>query len=411
MMPALMSRWKTIAACAVLGIVVMVAYMTVKPAQYRANAVLILPFEDSSGGGLSSLLEKAAPLSILRGILTSHAAIDKISKETGIPYGKVKDNLKITTSTSENQLSLSVKVTNKESGIKVLDASIKTLQQLSRASTISVSARQAELLESSIREREEKLEATEQELVQFSKNARTAPDPSSPLSSAEYVRRYKENTLALERTKKELDVKRAEAQRRLGTGQTIPTGIPEIEEWRKKVGELEFQLRSALGQFGDGNPQVARLRLDLRAAREGLQTAVQAYLVSANQGLSPELATLESAYAVLKWENQTLKEISDAAPKEAANFSRLNREVISLTESLKALREQHDQAVTKAEVEKVRWSVLVPPYAEDKPANKSLTSHIATGIGLGGFLGILLAAFQVKRQEKRRRRLEKLEEI
>jgi uncharacterized protein involved in exopolysaccharide biosynthesis len=381
----------------------LLGYMALKPPAWRAQASLLLPFGEgdtpSAGGGAAALLMRQAdPLSILRGIVVSRASLDRISKETGLPYKTLEDQLKTSISADSNQLTLSMRVNDKEQGLKVLDSAIRALGDLSRTNTISVASRQADLLRQTIQKREAELNQAEKDLLNFTRTAKTAPDPASPLSSASAVKRLKDNELALASARKQLEVERAEQKRRVAPAESIPTGIPEIEDWRKKLGEAQFQLRAAQGQLGDKNPQVVRLRFNVDAARASLQRAVQGYLQAADQSLSPELANLESRVLVLESENKALKEISDAAPSEAASLSRLSRRVEALSESVKALRIQYDMAATRAEVDRVRWSLLVPPYVDDRPVNKSLTLHVGAGTALGALLGTVVIVVRSRRR-------------
>lgn len=398
----LLSHAGIFAACIAAGVAILLGYMALKPPAWRAEASLLLPFQEgdapTGGGAAALLLRQADPLSILRGILVSRASLDRISKDTGLPYKTLEDQLKTSISTDANQLNLSMRVNDKEQGVKVLNSAIKALSDLSKSSTISVASRQAELLWETITKREKELNQAEKDLLDFTKTARTAPDPASPLSSASAVRRLRENELALTSARKQLEVERAEQKRRAIPAATLPTGIPEIEDWRKKLGEAQFQLRAAQGQLGDKNPQVVRLRYNVDAARAALQKAVQAHLQAADQSLSVELANLESRVLVLESENKVLKEISDAAPAEAATLGRLSRRVTALTESLQALRIQYDTAATRAEVDRVRWSLLVPPYVDDRPVNKSLTLHVGAGTALGTLLGAVVVAIRVRRR-------------
>ncbi|MCA1948822.1 MAG: hypothetical protein LDL55_11965, partial [Armatimonadetes bacterium] len=246
-------------------------------------------------------------------------------------------------------------------------------------------------LEEAIARRKEDLDAAQRELAQYVRDSRTVLDPSSPLANAEYVRRYRDAQMELAKVEQQIAAMRDSATRLGGPTLEVPSGIPEIEAWRAKTAQAEYDLKVARSQYGEEAPAVVRARQALEAARQSLRQEVGRYVQSVNQGVTQKVADLVAQRTVLQWQADTLRKLADATPEEAVEFSKKLQRVQELTASLAFLQEQYEQAKAKAEVERVRWSLLTPPYVEEKPVNKSYTRNGLIGLLLGGLAGLLVS--------------------
>ncbi|MCX7799463.1 MAG: hypothetical protein N2109_03880 [Fimbriimonadales bacterium] len=389
-----MRSWRWVAAGSVLGVAAMALYTFLTPPRWMARAELLIPYDESATARLAlpTLAQQADPLSVLRGIVLSRASMVRVSEATGLTVRELRDRLDVQVSPEDNQLLLACAHTDKALAEEVVRQAIRSLAYLARANTVSVSSRQARYLEETIVRRKADLEAAQRDLAEYVRDSRTVLEPSSPLANAEYVRRYRDARLELAKVERQIEAERASASRLGSPTLETPSGIPEIEAWRAKAAQAEYDLKVARSQYGEEAPAVVRARQALDAARQSLRQEVSRYVQSVDQGITKQVADLIGQKAVLQWQVETLGKLAEATPEEAVEFSRKLQRVQELSSALGFLQEQYEQAKAKAEVERVRWSLLTPPYVEEKPVNKSYTRNGLIGLLLGGFAGLVASS-------------------
>lgn len=386
--------WRAPAIGAALGVAAMALYTLLVPPRWLAKAALLIPYDENAATrlGLPAMVQQAAdPLSVLRGIVLSRSSLVRVSQATGLSVRELEERFDVQASPEDNQLLLACQHTNRALAEEVVRQAIRSLAYLARTNTVSVGSRQAKYLEEAIARRKEDLDAAQRELAQYVRDSRTVLDPSSPLANAEYVRRYRDAQMELAKVEQEIAAMRDSATRLGGPTLEVPSGIPEIEAWRAKTAQAEYDLKVARSQYGEEAPAVVRARQALEAARQSLRQEVGRYVQSVNQGVTQKVADLVAQRTVLQWQADTLRKLADATPEEAVEFSKKLQRVQELTASLAFLQEQYEQAKAKAEVERVRWSLLTPPYVEEKPVNKSYTRNGLIGLLLGGLSGLLVS--------------------
>jgi len=385
--------WRAPAIGAALGVAAMALYTLLVPPRWLAKAALLIPYDENATTrlGLSAMVQQADPLSVLRGIVLSRSSLVRVSQATGLPVRELEERFDVQVSPEDNQLLLACQHTNRALAEEVVRQAIRSLAYLAKTNTVSVGSRQAKYLEEAIARRKEDLDAARRELAQYVRDSRTVLDPSSPLANAEYVRRYRDAQMELAKVEQQIAAMRDSATRLGGPTLEVPSGIPEIEAWRAKTAQAEYDLKVARSQYGEEAPAVVRARQALEAARQSLRQEVGRYVQSVNQGVTQKVADLVAQRTVLQWQADTLRKLADATPEEAVEFSKKLQRVQELTASLAFLQEQYEQAKAKAEVERVRWSLLTPPYVEEKPVNKSYTRNGLIGLLLGGLAGLLVS--------------------
>ncbi len=387
------TRW-AVAIGAALGVALMALYTYLVPPRWLARAALLIPYDENATTrlGLPTMIQQADPLSVLRGIVLSRSSLVRVSQATGLSVRELEERFDVQVSPEDNQLLLACQHTNKALAEEVVRQSIRSLAYLARTNTVSVGSRQAKYLEEAIARRKDELDSAQRELARYVRDSRTVLDPSSPLSNAEYVRRFRDAQLELAKVEQQIGAVRDSATRLGGPTLEVPSGIPEIEAWRAKTAQAEYDLKVARSQYGEEAPAVVRAKQALEAARGSLRQEVSRYVQSVNQGITQKVADLVAQRTVLQWQVETLRRLADATPEEAVEFSKRLQRVQELTASLGLLQEQYEQAKAKAEVERVRWSLLTPPYVEDKPVNKSYTRNGLIGLLLGGLAGLFVSS-------------------
>jgi len=388
MLARLRKSWRAIAIGFGAAAIVAAVITFLLPRQWQARAAIIMPIEDQAVSSFAILGGQATPVEYYLGILDSYPARRSLAETAKIELKDLEEKYDLQSSPVESQVRIAVKDENKKLALEMVQAALDHLRSTVNTTVASMASREAEFLQQALSERERDLAIAEERLVEFTRSAKTSLSPENPLSGVSVVARQRELGIALERKEEQIKAAKNQAQRRAEPSAEIPLGIPSIEEWRKRVETLEYDLNLKRISLGDQAPEVVGLKESLTITRKSLQEAVQNYLKANRLNLSDDLARLESERQVLAWELETLGKIAESAPTEATQYSMLLRNVRSITESISSLRAQFEAARVKAEVERARWSVLVEPYIEDEPMPRGTTRNAA----LGGVLGAGLAA-------------------
>jgi uncharacterized protein involved in exopolysaccharide biosynthesis len=402
--PYLAAAWRDkllILLVAALGAGIGIGYTMVAAPIYRASAVLFLPLPDS--GNPMAAIGLTDPLQVLRGVVESQTARRYVSQRTGLTPRQVSEMVTVTPMRFENQLAIAASHESPDLALNVTKLNVEALQDVTTQTSLSMAARQAQLLESAVEQAEQNVAEAEALILAFQKRARTSPDPSTPLSANGYARQLEQVTYDLGRLREQIRVKRQEAAHRARPATELPTGIPGAEKWREQLTDLQHELNVALTTHGPEAPQVVSKRREIEVTRQQLEQEVSKYLASVQQGVDPDLANLEAQRMVLEWQEGHLRLMKEAAPGEAVEYQGLLREAAQRAELLKNVRQRYEQARLDAEVDRVRWSVLVEPYLDDRPVNKRPGRNGVIGLFLGGMVGLMLSA---TRHGRRRSRLQ-----
>lgn len=399
---AIFRGWFKIGLASIVGAGLAVGYTYVIKPVHGASTVLLMPIQEATAfNPLAAFAGVTDPIEILKGIVESRAAREYVAKRTNLSKREIEEMVSVTPRKAQNQMAITTESENRDLALKVTKYSLEALSTLSATTNISLAQRQADLTEKAVDEKQKELQQAEDELIAFQKGTVTVPDPLTPFTGSAYMQRFRDVSMELKKVEQQLSVARKEAARRAEPAAEIPSGLPESERWRTRLVELEYQLRLAENQYGPQAPQVVKLKKDIDVTREQLQQAVQDYMASIRANIDPGIAQLEAQRLLLQWQKDYLDRMADAAPDEAVKFQRLLREVTSRTEVLKLVRARYENAKLDAEVDRVRWSVLVAPYLEEQPVNKKYVRNAA----IGWFLAVLLSTFVIGRRHARKQSL------
>lgn len=389
-----------------VGIAALVeVYTLVIPKKYEAKATLLLTDTDK-GGGLGAALagiggglgggNQADPLEILFGELQSHSALSLISAETGFTEHDLSMPalLDVKPQGMINQLEITANTGNPEKSKGIVASAIKALAKVDSEVAVTSSQREAKYAKEAWLKKMDELQNAQLRLRQFEEASKTAPDPTSPFGSQQMLLESRKLDAQLEVTTKQLDAIRSKAVETTQGALDLPTGMPGLQTFHDQILQLETNLKLSRIQLGDRSPAVLALEQQLAVTKRQLNQEVTKYLSTIHSSLRPDLADLEVQKLVLTWQKQVAGRFAKVAPKEAEQAANLWREVDTLNLVVSQLRAQYESAVVKAEVDKVKWTVLDKPYVRGV-SNKNFVLNGLIGLFAGLLVGVMLVTFQV----------------
>ncbi|MFN7172474.1 MAG: GumC family protein [Fimbriimonadaceae bacterium] len=391
----LASHWKLLLISVILAAIVGVLFVFFSPPVYRAQMTLLTVTDSSaaSGAALSAIRlasDAPDPQMVLKGMVLSNSSLTAISEVTGVPRRQLESGLLLETYGQRAQVVISWTDSDGQLALRVIETTQETLADLQRKVAFNSARLEAENLEVAIRQKEAELTLAEAELTKFQQSLRAPIAPNDLSSIAEYTKQVQDLRLQLGAARRQLS--QAERRANITADQaTLPNSVPSAQIWRQRLADTEHQLRVAQITKGPMDPDVARLTEEVKETRSRLEKEVQEYLMSVRQGIDTSVASLQAQILVLEWQIAELEEIYRDAPKDAIELARLSREVQTLGEVLQRLRLQFEEARVRAEVDRVRWSVLDEPFLSDSPTNKS---YVRTA-GLFALAAGLLVAFTI----------------
>ncbi|MCW5941755.1 MAG: hypothetical protein KIS66_05965 [Fimbriimonadaceae bacterium] len=385
--------WRALLLAVVVGGGGGALFVLLSPPIYRAQMSLLTITENDATAALSaaSILPGAPdPQLILKGVVLSNSSLSEISKATGIEKKDLEEGLILETDGPRAQVAISWEDRDSKLALKVIESARNTLSDLQKKVAFTSARQEANNIEAAIKQKDGELARAEAALAEYQRTMK-APIAANDLSSvALYFRQKKDLEMQLGTAKRQL----AQAQQRANITADqaeLPNAVPTAQVWRQKLGETEHQLRVLEISKGPLDPEVVRLKKEVAETKSRLQREVQDYLMSVREGIDAGVASFQAQIVVLEWQIAQIEETYKNAPEEAIELTRRAREVETLGAVLQELRLQYEKAKVRAEVDRVRWSVLDDPYLFDRPTNKR---YVRTA-GLAALVLGLLAAFAI----------------
>lgn len=387
------------------------------PPLRQASIVYLFPVQEQSaaaqalgalvGGGPGS----QDPLLIVKGVVESRATTDYILHHLPPDLkGKMKrDQVEkaITVKYDDDKQQVEIDAywfNNVDTAFTLLNLANDALNHYNKSAYFSVAAQKLQMLSKALAQKEKELKDEEKLVSDFQKHAKTVPDPTNPLSAGQYITKEKEAQFELDNVNHEIDIAQGEASKMASKALDMPTAIPQQQAWRTQLTMQQYQLAQLEVQSGPAAPAVVALKADIEVTKKNLLKEVQKYLESVNIKVDSNMAQLESNRLILEWQVDFLKTLSSAAPGEAIKFQDLLTEAMARADALKVTRMEYEQAKLDAEVSPVKWTVLVPAYKEDKPANKKYGLYTTLGVLIGLLFGW---GFSARKEFVRLKRAEK----
>jgi uncharacterized protein involved in exopolysaccharide biosynthesis len=170
--------------------------------------------------------------------------------------------------------------------------------------------------------------------------------------------------------------------------------------WQRKLTDIEYKLRVARTTFAEEHPEVVRLKRVEKETQEQFQSDVKKYMSSVNKNVDPTIATLEAKRMLLEYQVSQARKLAKVAPEEGMQLARYVAEVLTLRKVSTTLRGQYEQAKLEAEISKVRWNVLDPPYIERKPVNKRYRVPVLTGAAAAFTISMIIAFIRFRKSQR-----------
>jgi len=390
----------------VIGGVVALVITLVIPAKWKCQAVLLLPLQSNGASALAGLLsDKADPLEMMKGVLQSHTTETTLAnlplpRKRNLDVKDIDKSLAIQTQKDQNQVVISFTDRDKALATQVVNNAIECLRSVSAGGNMSLAVMQANSLKKDIDIRNALLEKEEDRLVKFTKHSKTPVDPTNPFAS-DLRAKEKEADYELAMINRQIKTALDTANQMGKQGLKLPTAIPNQETLRERLVSQEYQLDTATTTLGADNPQVKALRAQIEVTRDLIKSEVAKYLTAANQGIDPMLAQLFGQQKLLDFQKDYLSQMANVAPDEALKAARIFQEVSMEEDALKLARAQYEQSKLNGLVDPLQWSILSPPFFEDKPENKRFGLYSALGCLCGLLVGALAANIKEGRQKRR----------
>lgn len=371
----------------VLGVLAVVATYLMKPV-WEVEASLLMDSKPQVAPSIEALFDQSAnPLTVLKGILRSNTALERISKAAEVDKKDLEAALDVKIANDENQLTINVKWKGQQKALEITQTALDTLDDMKREIGFSVAARQAKQLEKAIATKTRELAQAEQAVQDYQKQMKSMVDPSSSASILDVLGQEKQLETDLKALELQIKAARDRASRIAGSSVELPSGLPNATDWQKRLSKAEYDLRIAKINLGDASPTVIRLKKELVETRLQLQKEILNYFKSFEQDLDVDVGKLEALRVVTEMRLNVTREMARNAPKEGRELNRLVRESAILNSVVTTLRQQYELKKLD-EIGDVSWSVLETPHVtDDEPVNKKF--------GRNGFLGFVTGALIV----------------
>ena len=394
--------WRSICALTFLagGGIALKEYLA--PIKYRGTTsiLVITPNLSGAAGQLAVLNASAAtPLRTIKGVMVSDRETRAIIDKFKLDWRKFEFEFQVTDESQTNQLQISYDSEDPKLILNLLQFSVDKLGELDKEFNFSVGTKQAVALGDEVKKKEEQVKKAEDGLLKLQKSLKTISDPTDPKSVAIYLEKYQKLEMELGGVKEQLKILRGQLSSATADS-SIPSAIPPAIAWQKKLSDVEYRLRVARTTMGEQNPEVVRLKRIEEQTKAQYQSDVQKYLTSVNKNLDPNLALLESKRLLLEYQATQARELARIAPDEGLELARYVTEVLTLRKVLATLRGQYEQAKIEAEVSKVRWNVLDPPYIERKPVNKRYRIPVLSAMSLVFTLSMIVGFWKLRKSQR-----------
>lgn len=382
---ALRRNWRVVLGAGLLGSALTLGYTFLIPPVYRAESVLLIPPSTSP-----ALPGGPTQVNILRGLALSRPMLENIAKDVRSTPEKVEDKLDVKAEGAKSQLVLAAQTATKEESLAIVSSMAKWIEPISSSASLTPAGRRAAELKETVDSRKEELKEAEAQLADFSSKAATQTNPEDPSGIVEYRQQLRQIELA----QGEVEIKLREAKGRAkaaGQNSSLPSDLSGTIGARQKLLDAQIAFEIANRKFGEDNPERIKAKEALDAAQAAFQSEVRSQILSAQEGLSSDIAAMEAERLMLGIQADFWRNLTQKAPDEAIKLMRLSFEVESLAGAVKLLEKRYSIALQESEVEGIRWSVLQAPTVLPDPINKDFGLNGALGLGLGLFVGSLLA--------------------
>lgn len=372
------------------------------PPKYGASTVILFPTSTGTPTTMIRLSAMVDPLDIFEGVVNSRVVEQKIADRFKIPRKQAGKSIESLINKPGQQVKITVTADSEKRALEMNRYLVQVLRDVARSGSSDVSAQRAKFLEKELSSRKTQLDQAEQRLVTYQVTASIAPDSSDPIASAYYLRQIQEVKMELRTVEQELESSKDLARQQATSVIGLDSVSPAVGATNRELMLAEAELAKAQVTDGPESPRVVRLKNERQIAQQAMAEAVQKYISAINSSLPPEIARLEARRQVLQSQARHFDELIKVAPQQQLKILAMGREITTLAAATRILQEQYELARVGAAVGDLPWSVLVEPYVEDTPVNKSPVKNAILGFIVGVMLLSIWEIMKVSRAQLRK---------
>lgn len=397
----LLSQWHRLVAvlgCFVVGGAI---YTFLLPPRWEARGTLVIPAQRTSSTqsiaqslGIGYAGDSA--LGSYHKILESERVLEAVSLTTSISKRELKAHRMIEDDPKSNTITVSYSDASKPRAVEVVRDFIRNLRTVNTQLGLSQSSMKVAKIEKELSDQSIDLREAEQRLEQFYVRAKTSPIlQGSGISSGGSIAfglQYKDKLENLELQVKLLDTNLRQLD--LKAFKSSALGVPDIPalgNWTSKLSELDRRLTEARSTYPENSPEVQSLIKARNATFKTGQEETSRYLAAVRDRVSNATALKDEDRTSTLAQVDTVKQLVEAAPREATQFQRLVRRVGTLSALVNQLSLQLEQAKIDDRLDPNRWQVLDLPEVSEDPINKNFLRNILLALISGLFIAVPVA--------------------
>lgn len=396
----LFRSWRTVlvfagAATALAGFVTWVV-----PPIYEARFLVLFPRAQNSAGGniIQLAASSSSDVQYLGGVVKSHEMRTLIAEKADVKVKDVENILDVNEEPERRQLEIAIRSGKSQLALDAVTSVLNRLRKLDEQLLFSLSDRISGDLAKEVEKTKRNLDSAQSRLADFQKTAKTVPGSKEDYSGSEYLVQAEGARIDHEAARRRLQA-RITQQAKVGQALdlNLPTGDPQITDWRKSLLDARIKLDAARARYQPGTPQVKEAEDTLAFTQNAIKAEVQSRVVSVERGIDDETGRLFAAELTTRWLAEEAASKAKAAPEEAKQYRELLSDVRVAQNSYESSLANFRQESIRNKVEKLQWSVLDEPYLVEIPVNKKFGLNMAAGLVVGGFLGSVFALRKAKK--------------
>lgn len=393
----LRSLWLTIAALAVTGVLIALAFTRFIAPVYQAEVSILVEVPEGTSLGAIPFISNNGPVQMMRGVVESQRMRESVANAAHVPYRTVEECLSAKGDPAESQLTITVNHPDSKLAVEMLKAAVTELRDINAQIGLNLANRQETNLYQAIRLREQQRDEINKRIIAFQNSSQTLSDPTKPSSVTQYFSIVRSLEYELGTVNKMIEA-RLKASEKYASSKALPLDDPRLTNLERELFQAQADFESKRRQLTKSNVELQQLQNHLRELQKQYESLVAGAIRGLQQGASVDLAALQAKQVVLQWQLRYWRERSQHAPAELVKAMDLYGELEQTTSVLEALRAKQSDAQTSQVVERFQWTQLGQPELQPEPINKDYLRNGFAGLLIGLFIGGALAIFQSDRQ-------------
>lgn len=385
----LIARWRWLAAFALVGGVVALAYTAWVPAKHRVRAqVMMLPHASDLLAGSPILSgNTATPLTVLQGMFDSDAMVRELSDQFHMGNETIRSIWFVRSDQAANQLEVIADATSPELAQQMVDYSISKAREFELRANESAAGRREKQLSQSLKVQAARNAQVESALVQTLESTHAIAWDAQGLLAQVANAETAQVQLGLLKSQRAMLTTRLKEN--LGDS-SLPQNA-RLDGLRQASQQAFEELNSLELQLGPDAPALLAAKDRYAVAKSLYERELSRMRVAIRYGVQSELADLDAQIAGQQYQvNQQQRQVQDSPGAQSALQTRI-RQLQQTYATTADLRAKYEQARIDAEVERVNWTVITPSFLEERPINKRWVRNPLAGAVLGLLFATVLS--------------------